>query len=207
MHRAIIRPFFAKYRVRDFEILDKYAMKAIDKMKRRFDEGHALNFRVSFVRDSSSKGLTKQTRTQDVIHRFTLDAACEFLFDMTLNTLDSELVYPHSGSHSCHDQVPARELSQEEAFSRALIDAETVMMDRLHQGDMWPLLEFFKDRSGPHMEVINRFLNPVLEEGLANHAARTKAGLTDREGETLLDSLLRETTGLFTSKSRREPSD
>ena len=46
------------------------------------------------------------------------------------------------------------------------------------------------------MEVINRFLDPILEEGLANHAARTKAGLTNREGETLLDSLLRETTGM-----------
>ena len=50
------------------------------------------------------------------------------------------------------------------------------------------------------MEVINKFLNPVLEEGLAKHAAETKAGLTDREGETLLDSLLRETTGLVASE-------
>jgi len=48
------------------------------------------------------------------------------------------------------------------------------------------------------MEVIYRFLNPILEEGLAKHAARIKAGLTDREGETLLDSLLRETTGMVT---------
>ena len=46
MHRSITRPFFAKERIRDFEILDKYAMKAIDKMKRRFDEGYALNFEV-----------------------------------------------------------------------------------------------------------------------------------------------------------------
>ena len=206
MHRSLTRPFFAKDRVRDFEILDKYAMKAIDKMKRRFDEGHALNFWVSHVRGCSWKVLTKQTRTQDVIRRFTLDAACEFLFETNLHALDSELLYPHTGSHFC-DQAPARELSREEAFSRALVDAETVLIDRLHQGDMWPLLEFFKDKAEPHMEVMNRFLNPVLEEGLAKHAARTKAGLTDREGETLLDSLLRETTGLFTSKSHGEPSN
>ena len=144
-------------------------------------------------------GLTKRTRTQDVIRRFTLDAACEFLFETNLHALDSELLYPHTGSHSC-DQAPAMELSREEAFSRALVDAETVLINRLHQGDMWPLLEFFKDKSEPHMEVINKFLNPVLEEGLAKHAAETKAGLTDREGETLLDSLLRETTGLVASK-------
>jgi len=75
-----------------------------------------------------------------------------------------------------------------------------VLSDRLYMGTPWLVLEFFKDRTEPHMEVIYRFLNPILEEGLAKHAARTKAGLTDREGETLLDSLLRETTGIVTSK-------
>jgi hypothetical protein len=71
----------------------------------------------------------------------------------------------------------------------------------------WLLLEFFKDKSEPHMEVINRFLNPILEGGLAKHAAQTKPDLTDDEGKTLLDSLLRETTGWVTSKLYRGPSD
>jgi hypothetical protein len=65
----------------------------------------------------------------------------------------------------------------------------------LKDGDRWLLQEFFWDKSEPYMEVITRFLNPVVEEGLAKHAARTKAGLTDSEDNTLLDSLLRETTG------------
>jgi len=56
------RPFFAKDRVRDFETLDKYTMKAIDKMKQRFGEGYALNFEVGYVQDSSSESLTNQTR-------------------------------------------------------------------------------------------------------------------------------------------------
>ena len=134
-----------------------------------------------------------------MIYRFTLDAACEFLFETALQTLDSELLYPHTKSHSCN-QASDRELAREKAFSQALIGAETVLSDRLYVGDLWPLFEFFKDKSEPHMEVINKFLNPVLEEGLAKHAAETKAGLTDREGETLLDSLLRETTGLVASE-------
>ena len=49
MHRSIARPFFAKDRIKDFEILDEYAMKAIEKMKRRFNEGYALNFEVGHV--------------------------------------------------------------------------------------------------------------------------------------------------------------
>lgn len=39
------------------------------------------------------------------------------------------------------------------------------------------------------MEVTYRLLNPILEEDLAKRAAITKAGLTDRERETMLDSL------------------
>jgi len=49
MHRSMTRPFFAKDRIRDFETVDKFAIKAIDKMKRRFNEGHALNFKVGSV--------------------------------------------------------------------------------------------------------------------------------------------------------------
>ena len=74
-------------------------------------------------------------------------------------------------------------------------------------GAPWLLLEFFKDKSEPYMEVINGFLNPVVEEGLAKHAVKTETGPTDREEDTLLDSLLRETTGRVTSKLRRKPSN
>ena len=135
--------------------------------------------------------------------RFTLDTACEFLFETTLHTLDSDLPYPHTQSHP-RDQPSAKELTREEAFSRALIDAEMVLLERIQMGDTWVLLELFKDKSEPHMKVINEFLNPILEEGLSKHAARTKAGLTGREGETLLDSLLRETTGSVTPMLCRE---
>ena len=42
------RPFFAKDRIKDFETFDKHTMKAIRKMKERFDEGYALNFEVGY---------------------------------------------------------------------------------------------------------------------------------------------------------------
>lgn len=63
MHRSITRPFFVQDRIKDFEIFDKYTVKAIDKMKQRFEGGHALNFRVGCVPDYPSKDLTEQTRT------------------------------------------------------------------------------------------------------------------------------------------------
>jgi len=119
--------------------------------------------------------------------------------------LDSELIYPRTQSHS-GGLVSAGETTREEAFARALIGVETLLSERMYTGGPWPLLEFIKDKSEPYMEVINRFLEPVLEGGLAKHAAETKAGLADHEGKTLLDSLLRETTGWVTSKLHRGPS-
>jgi len=74
-------------------------------------------------------------------------------------------------------------------------------------GSRWLLVEFFKDKSEPYMKVIDGLLNPILEDGLAKHAAKSEAELTDREGETLLDSLLRETTGRFTSTLCCKPSN
>ena len=63
MHRSIARPFFAKDRIKDFEILDKYTIKAIEKMKQRLGEGYALNFEVGRQRDRSLKYLITYTRT------------------------------------------------------------------------------------------------------------------------------------------------
>jgi len=141
-----------------------------------------------------------------MIYRFTFDSAYEFLFETDLKTLDSELLYPHTQNHS-RDRVSTGGMTREEAFFEAAIGAQTVLSDRVYMGPPWLLVEFFKDRSGPYMEVINGFLNPVLEEGLARHAARTEAGITDRDGGTLLDSLLRETIGRVTSKLHRKPSN
>lgn len=59
MHRSMTRPFFAKDRVNDFATFDKYAMKAINKMERRFDEGYAVNFEVCHARGSSTKGVAE----------------------------------------------------------------------------------------------------------------------------------------------------
>lgn len=207
MHRSITRPFFARDRVRDFETFDKHTMKAIKKMKERFNEGYALNFEVGRTRDYSKKDLIYILRTQDVIYRFTLDSTCEFLFEMTLQALDSELPYPHIKLRSGDDHTSAREITREEAFSKALIGVQMLLSERLYGGAMWTLEEFFKDKSEPYMEIINKFLDPVLEGGLAKHAARTEAGPAHGEGTTLLDSLLQETTGWVTLKFLRSLSN
>nr|AAL67905.1 cytochrome P450 monooxygenase pc-1 [Phanerodontia chrysosporium] len=60
-HRSMTRPFFARERITDFETFNRHAEEAILKMKERLREGFAVDF-------------------ADLISRFTLDAATEFLF-------------------------------------------------------------------------------------------------------------------------------
>lgn len=136
-----------------------------------------------------------------MISRFAFDAICEFLFETTLRTLDSELLYPRTQSHPGHLPEPAAAPTRDVAFAQALVDVEKVLYNRLNVGELWPLQEFFKDKTEPYMEVINTFLSPLIEEALAKHTAQTKAGVVDNEGKTLLDSLLQETSGSAVPKN------
>lgn len=62
MHRSMTRPFLAKDRIRDFETLDKHAMKATGKIKRRVNEGYAANLEVGCTRDPSANDLADKRR-------------------------------------------------------------------------------------------------------------------------------------------------
>lgn len=46
-HRAMTRPFFVKDRVTDFDIFDRHADIAVNKMIERFGEGEAIDFQVT----------------------------------------------------------------------------------------------------------------------------------------------------------------
>ena len=91
-------------------------------------------------------------------------------------------------------------MTNEEAFSQALVGVGETLSDRMYGGETWVLGEFFKDKTEPYMEVIRKSLDPILERGLAKHPARTESEPTDSEGKTLLDSLLQKTTGWVTLK-------
>ena len=63
-HRPMAQPFLSKDRISDFELFDRHADQVIAKMKERFKEGITVN-------------------VQDVLSRFTMDTATEFLLDKT----------------------------------------------------------------------------------------------------------------------------
>jgi hypothetical protein len=88
------RPFFSKDRISDFELFDRHADQVISKMKERFKEGIAVD-------------------VQDVLSRFTMDTATEFLFGQDVKSLSGDLPYPST----CKKSSPRTHPSDKFAFA------------------------------------------------------------------------------------------
>jgi hypothetical protein len=78
-HRGMTRPFFSKDRISHFEIFDRHAADAIKQVKERMRQGYAVDVQV---RIHATRPHLVLTVFQDVVSRFTLDSATEFLFGM-----------------------------------------------------------------------------------------------------------------------------
>lgn len=116
-HRSLARPFFARDRIRDFETFARHADEAIAVIRAR--QGLPIDF-------------------QDVLQRFTLDSATEFLLGKCV--------------HSLHSLLPATYGKREivEAAAEAFGPALTRVQERLsYRRDMplWPLYETFGDKT------------------------------------------------------------
>ncbi|THH16444.1 hypothetical protein EW146_g4204 [Bondarzewia mesenterica] len=189
-HRSMTRPFFSRDRISHFDIFDRHAEDAITQMKTRFREGYAVNI-------------------QDLVSRFTLDSATEFLFGSCVHSLSSGLPYPHTASPSSSSPASS---SFAETFANAFARAQTVIAARARIGLMWPLGEIFRDESKSSMKVVDEFLKPILKEAVEKERRRkaiasiqakvkTVDGQSERpidvdEGEadeedTLLDNLVK----------------
>ncbi|KAG1776001.1 cytochrome P450 [Suillus placidus] len=176
IHRSMTRPFFSKDRISHFEIFDKHAEDAISQLKIRLREGYPVDF-------------------QDMVSRFTLDSATEFLFGKDVCSLSAGLVYPPSSPRSkdvAFENHPANK------FAHAFSDAQIATAYRSRFGSAWRLSEFWTDRVKKHMDVCFKFIDPILKEALEKNKmlkenVDEKADAKDRdvkEGETLLDHLV-----------------
>ncbi|KIJ61016.1 hypothetical protein HYDPIDRAFT_97522 [Hydnomerulius pinastri MD-312] len=182
-HRSMTRPFFSRDRISHFDIFEKHAEDAIGQLKARLREGYPVDF-------------------QDMISRFTLDSATEFLFGKDVCSLSAGLVYPPSSPLS---KNVAFENHPANVFAHAFIEAQIATSYRGRFGKPWRLVEFWSDRVKKHMDVCYKFIDPILKEALAKKKALKEAGLIsdqnqkDREvveGETLLDHLVNYTEDL-----------
>lgn len=188
-HRTMTRPFFSRERISDFELFGRHADLAIAKLKARLNQ----------------PGLPP-VDFQDLVSRFTLDSATEFLFGSCVHSLNADLPYPHSNLQ------PGEKSHPSDVFAEAFGNAQHAISQRTRIGYIWPLYEMFEDPTKKDMRVILNFIEPIVAEALKKRQAEGLANgrrksVTRRasekpddgsvmavpEGETLLGHLVKET--------------
>jgi hypothetical protein len=132
---------------------------------------------------------------QDLIGRFTMDSASEFLFNNCVNSLKANVPYPHNAA-----SPPPQPTTYAAQAANTFVDAFTLAMLRLSEreelGRIWPLFEIFGDKTAEPMRDISKFLDPVIEAAMEKkHLAGTKEKGGDAEELSLLDELLNTTSG------------
>ncbi|KAI6003546.1 cytochrome P450 [Pisolithus orientalis] len=171
-HRSMTRPFFSKERISHFDTFEKHAENALNQAKARFKEGYPVDF-------------------QDMVGRFTLDSATEFLFGKSVRSLSAGLIYPK-------ESLPERNKPYvnhpSNVFVRAFLEAQSQVAFRGRLGSFWHLAEFWSDRVQKEMKDCHKFIDPILKDALeikgkqsaGQMCAETKGGLED----TLLGHLV-----------------
>ncbi|KAJ7165579.1 cytochrome P450 [Mycena crocata] len=169
-HRSMTRPFFSRERISDFDIFDLHANEAIHQATTRLREGYAVDI-------------------QDVVSRFTLDSATLFLFGKSVESLSAGLAYPESSSQ----KNPASFSNHpSNAFVNAFLEGQRHHVGRSRFGAKWALNEFWHDKVKPHREIMDQFIEPIINDALAKkiqlHSQDSKP-----EADTLLSHLLQST--------------
>ena len=113
-------------------------------MRDRLSAGVSIDFQVNHFPSWPYTSLIRAV-IQDVISRFTLDSATDFLFGASVGSLLTDLPYPH------HHPSKVAKSSPADDFAAAFAEAQLTIAARNRQGWVWPLIEIFKDikrRSG-----------------------------------------------------------
>ncbi|KAJ7196989.1 cytochrome P450 monooxygenase pc-3 [Mycena pura] len=170
-HRMMTRPFFSRDRISDFDIFDKHSNDAISIAAARLREGYPIDI-------------------QDVASRFTLDSATEFLFGKSVDSIAPGIAYPDSASHlnsSTFLNHPSN------TFVNAFLEGQRLHVDRSRFGSKWPLNEFWKDIVKPHREIMDKFIEPIVQDALTEKTRGIAEDSKQEAAETLLSHLLQGT--------------
>nr|BAL14712.1 cytochrom P450 [Phlebia brevispora] len=164
-HRGMTRPFFSRDRISHFDIFDRHADAALGLMRARMAEGCAIDW-------------------QDLVSRFTLDSASEFLFGQDVRSLSAPLPYPPFPSASALSPLP---FSSQEAydaytaqasthpanrFAQSFLDAQITSARRSRFTRAWPLMEFWGDKVKRGLDVVDGFIDPLCEAAVRRERER-----------------------------------
>ncbi|PCH34632.1 cytochrome P450 monooxygenase CYP63 [Wolfiporia cocos MD-104 SS10] len=172
-HRALARPFFARDRVTDFELFEKYTAKSLGLI-------------------SSIMSNDQPVEVQDMYARFTLDAASEFLFGHNVDTLSGQLPEPGKTHMSAKGSATEDDFG---SFAQAFEAVQVNILKRARRGYFWPAYELFgRDPQAKHMEVIEKWLTPMLERVLENKSKMRDAGVRNTLDQSIFLEFLADHT-------------
>ena len=126
---------------------------------------------------------------QDVLSRFTLDTATEFLFGQDVKTLSADLPYP-----STYRGPNRRREHPSDRFALAITRAMEYTFPRVIYGEFWRLMDFWEDTVATQMEITHEFIDPIIHAALERRKVAKELDEVQDEG-TLLDHLVKQTDG------------
>ena len=155
---------------------------------------------------SSRRSADPPTLPQDLVSRFTLDSATEFLFGQDVRSLGAPLPYPPSHPHPSPSYAIEAAAHPANRFAQQFLSAQIASAKRSRFTKAWPLFEFWGDEARRHMTTIDEFIGPLCREALRRKAEKNDKGDKDaavdgegekelEEGETLLEHLVKLTDG------------
>jgi hypothetical protein len=128
--------------------------------------------------------------------RFTLDSASEFLFGMKLDTLSQPLPVPGNVKLGPKGSMPIDGGTEFDEFTAAFEHVAVVTTQRGAQGEIWPLLELFGDKTEDAIATIMTWLDPIVERTITENQRRKERGVaTDASENAFLDFLASKTDG------------
>ncbi|TRM60432.1 cytochrome P450 [Schizophyllum amplum] len=174
-HRTMTRPFFNKDKISHFDNFDRHANDIIRLAKERIAEGYPIDF-------------------QDMVARFTLDSATEYLFGYDVNSSGAGLPYPPGAPSSNPPEFFAHSSNR---FVAAFGEGQNLTAMRVRVGPGWRLYEAWKDKVQPCRDVVDGFVNEILADSALQKAdieakkatSETKPG----DDDTLLSHLMKYT--------------
>lgn len=170
-HRSITRPFFSRERISDFDVFDRHANVAMRQAGLRLAEGYPIDF-------------------QDLVARFTLDSATEFLFGKDVHSQSAGLAYPDPPSPLSKTNSSVFENHPSNKFVKALMGGQNVVTFRSRMGGLWPLSEIWGDNVAPFRKDLDQFVEPLIQDAINRKQGKGDLG----ERGTLLDCLVDQTT-------------
>jgi len=142
----------------------------------------------------SAKTLLITDFLQDLVSRFTLDSATQFLFGYDVESLAAGLPY----SISSGIQNSTKFLNHpSNVFVDAFLAGQIQSSLRTRLGPNWPLGEFWEDSIKPLRKLVDQFTKPFLVSALASVKKESKNEVKsdDDHGDTLLAHLVHHTEG------------